>query len=323
MAWDLKVQNVEVPPEVTEKISEAISVLKAETSPDAAKKQAADVLSNLAASNVKSRESIAAAGAIPPLVALLTHGSAQSQYSAAAALCSVANREENILLIAAAGAIPPLVEVVRHGIPAAQWTAASVLGILRRNAQTAEAITAAGGDQAIKAMHADKAAKDKVTAEQVRGELQVLESGKEEEKSKAAERLGNWAAVSDENRVVISQAGGAEALVSLVVTGSEDAKWHAARALRNLANHAEAKESILKADGISTLTLVMKHGKGKVKEAASEALNLLSLATKPNPAPVASPVEAATEIPSGQGTRVAMFSARFDGGPVETTLRHG
>jgi hypothetical protein len=111
--------------------------------------------------------------------------------------------------------------------------------------------------------------------------------------------------------------------VALVVNGSDDAKWLAARALRNLANHAEAKESILKADGISTLTLVMKHGKGKVKDAASEALNLLSLATKPNPAPVAAPVEAATEIPSGHGTRVAMFSARFDGGPVETTLRHG
>jgi len=309
-----------VPPEeeIKEKISQAISVMKADTTDDA-KQKAARVLDNLAASNVKSRESIAAAGGVPPLVALLTHGSAQSQYWAASALCIVANRDENIAMIAAAGAIPPLVAAVRNGIPAAQWTAASVLEILGRNAQTAEAITAAGGDQALKALHATKVP----TAEQVRGEIQALESGKEDQESKAAEQLGNWAAISDENRGAINRAGGCEALVALVVNGSDDAKWLAARALRNLANHAEAKESILKADGISTLTLVMKHGKGKVKDAASEALNLLSLATKPNPAPVAAPVEAATEIPSGHGTRVAMFSARFDGGPVETTLRHG
>jgi hypothetical protein len=54
-----------------------------------------------------------------------------------------------------------------------------------------------------------------------------------------------------------------------------------------LANHPEAKESILKADGIAILTPIAKHGRGKVKEAASEALNLLSLAdAKAKPAPV-------------------------------------
>lgn len=75
----------------------------------------------------------------------------------------------------------------------------------------------------------------------------------------------------------INNAGGCEALVATVVNGSDDAKWHAARALRNLANHAEAKQNILKADGIAVLTPLAKHGKGKVKEAASEALNLLFL----------------------------------------------
>ena len=62
-----------------------------------------------------------------------------------------------------------------------------------------------------------------------------------------------------------------------MVTGNDAAKWLAARALRNLANHAAAKELILKADGIAILTPLAKHdnGKGKVKEAAGEALNLL------------------------------------------------
>ena len=83
----------------------------------------------------------------------------------------------------------------------------------------------------------------KPCAEKVKAEIQMMETGKEEEKGKAAEKLGTWASVSDENRVAISREGGAEALVALVVTGSEDAKWHAARALRNLANNPEAKYS--------------------------------------------------------------------------------
>ena len=144
------------------------------------------------------------------------------------------------------------------------------------------------------------------------------------ESSEAAEQLGTWAAVSDENRLIIGR-DGAEALVALVVTGSEDAKWHAARALRNLANNPEAKKAILKADGVPTLTLVAKHGKGRVKEAADEALKILSQdSTRPGPVleenienKVADPE---VDIPSGKGTRVAMFSARFDGGPIEQTL---
>ena len=109
-----------------------------------------------------------------------------------------------------------------------------------------------------------------------------------------------------------------------MVTGSDEAKCHAARALRHLANLKEAKEKILQADGIAVLTPLAKHGKGKVKEAASEALNLLSLDdAKAKPAPVADAKpgkDPAPEIPSGEGTKVAMFSARFDGGPIETTL---
>jgi hypothetical protein len=141
------------------------------------------------------------------------------------------------------------------------------------------------------------------------------------ESSEAAEQLGTWAAVSDENRLIIGRYG-AEALVALVVTGSEDAKWHAARALRNLANNPEAKKAILKADGVPTLTLVAKHGKGRVKEAADEALKLLSQdSTRPHPILEENKVaDPEGDIPSGKGTRVAMFSARFDGGPIEQTL---
>ena len=63
-------------------------------------------------------------------------------------------------------------------------------------------------------------------------------------------------------------------------------------------------------------------GKGRVKEAADEALKLLSQdSTRPHPILEENKVvDPEGDIPSGKGTRVAMFSARFDGGPIEQTL---
>ena len=112
------------------------------------------------------------------------------------------------------------------------------------------------------------------------------------------------------------------------MTGSDDAKWHAARALRNLANNCEAKEVILKASGIATLELVVRHGKGKVKEVADEALRLLSQKQETKSIQATGHgriAEGGTgdTIPTGEGTRVAMFSARFDGGPIEQMLSWG
>ena len=128
--------------------------------------------------------------------------------------------------------------------------------------------------------------------------------------------------------MAISREGGAEALVALLVTGSDDAKWHAARALRNLANNCEAKEAILKAGGIATLEPVVRHGKGKVKEAADEALRLLSEKQETKSIQATGHGKIAEggpgdTIPTGEGTRVAMFSARFDGGPIEQMLSWG
>ena len=178
--------------------------------------------------------------------------------------------------------------------------------------------------------------------EEFKAQMKVLKGGQEgtqakEAKATAAEQLAIWAAVSDENRITLTKEGGTATLVSLLVNGSDEAKWHAARALRNLANNKEAKAAIIKEDAVPTLQGLVKHGKGKLKEAADETLKLLAQQgekSKPAAEPVAVPetrkddkkhsaspkVEDAACIPSGEGSRVAMFSARFDGGPVEQTL---
>ena len=223
----------------------------------------------------------------------------------------VAYGEEKIqLAVEAEGALPLLVALLRDGGDRTKYEAALTLGTLAEdNAQVAQAIEACGGREPLEALAQDprdgemvKLGRDyaqdvlKLLPQPCRSResrpnpvqvVKALESGTSDEQCKAAEQLGKWAATSDEKRAAIRQAGGCEGLVALVVNGGEDAKWHAARALRNLANHPEAKESILKADGIAILTPIAKHGRGKVKEAASEALNLLSLAdAKAKPAPV-------------------------------------
>eukprot|EP00435_Cladocopium_sp_Y103_P017605 s551_g4.t1 len=292
---------------------------------DAAKQYAASALANLAM-NDENKVAIAAAGGIPPLVALVTSGSDAAKEHAAATLASLASNDQNQAPIAAAGGIPPLVALVTSGSDSAKAEAAGALRILAKNSQNKETIVAAGGVQALQEMAADgkihvqarqaaqrtlklsfrephsaeggtKLGHDPVTkpstavrAEKLRGKMRTLETGNEEQKAKAAEQLGTWAAVSDENR---------------------------------------AKEVILKAGGIATLEPVVRHGKGKLKEAADEALKLLSQKQETKSIPAAAGHGKITEggagdaIPTGEGTRVAMFSARFDGGEIEQMLSWG
>ncbi|CAL1142550.1 unnamed protein product, partial [Cladocopium goreaui] len=273
---------------------------------------AAAALGNLARTD-QNRAAIAAAGGIPPLIALVTSGSDSAKENAALALGSLATNDQNRAAIMAAGGVQAIQEMAKDGkMLVHRQVAQEALKHFPRESDSAE-----GGDPATKPSTI-------VSAEKLRGEIRTLESGNEELKAKAAEKLGTWAAVSDENRVAISREGGAEALVALLVTGSDDAKWHAARALRNLANNFEAKDVILKAGGIATLEPLVRHGKGKVKEAADEALKILSQKqeTKSIQATGHGKIaEAGDKIPTGEGARVAMFSARFDGGPIEQKIR--
>ena len=319
-----------------EQIREKTRVLKDSKTTEAQKATAATALGNLASRGSATSSAIAAQGALPPLVELVRDGGDKAKFQAAYTLCRLA--KESAKDIVASGGREPLEALAKDQredswVVAGRDWAQKALELLPTKAEADALQSTPKGVEVGKTcelaleLSPMEAPSGTSSPKQVQVEVKSLESDSSDEQCKAAEQLGNWAAASDEKRSEINKAGGCEALVALVVTGSDDAKWHAARALRNLANHAEAKESILKADGIAVLTSLAKHGKGKAKEAASEALNLLSLVdvqAKPAPAADTKPAESAaataTDIPSGEGTRAAMFSARFDGGPVEKTL---
>ena len=246
----------------------------------------------------------------------------------------------NPMTVAAQCALPPLVQMLHDGDYMAKCGAAQALSCLAFDEEVAVAIAACGGREALRSFMADPdvymrnedfgyffAERTLERLENVAKKLQAAvdalesETSTSDEQCQAAEQLGTWAAASDEMRGAINRAGGAEALVALVVSGSDEGKIRAATALAILSYNQDAKAAILKADGIAMLTPLAKHGKGPVKKAASEALQLLSQKLDPMcPSVSGYPNTAATGIPTGEGTRVAMFSARFDGGPMEKTL---
>ena len=106
----------------------------------------AGALGNLAWNNTANRDAIREAGAIPPLVALVTSGAADGRQEAAGALHGLAwNNVANQAAIVAAGGIPPLVALVRSGAADGQEQAAAALGWLAcDNAANQAAIVEAG-----------------------------------------------------------------------------------------------------------------------------------------------------------------------------------
>jgi hypothetical protein len=110
----------------------------------------------------------------------------------------------------------------------------------------------------------------------VRGAFQAVM-----EREGLAVALANLAANNAENQVLIAQAGAIVPLVTLVQSGTDGQKEHAARALRNLADNDENKVLIAQAGAIAPLVTLVQSGTAGQKEQAAGALrNLRNLATE-------------------------------------------
>ena len=93
-------------------------------------------------------------GAIPALVALLQHGTTDTQKElAAATMCNIANKAAHRAAIADAGAIAPLVQLARSGPTGASTAAAYALGSLAfGSAANRTAILDADGQRALESI---------------------------------------------------------------------------------------------------------------------------------------------------------------------------
>eukprot|EP00439_Symbiodinium_sp_Y106_P087353 s236_g46.t1 len=194
--------------------------------------------------------SIAAAGAITPLVELLSGSTPQVQAAAAGALWNLATSDDdNKVLIAEAGGIPALVELLSSSNPRVQWSAAGALRNLAPNANNKALIAEAGGIPPL---------------------VSCLTTGTEETQRDATAALGNLMAdwvfgwpevvpmpeateVAEANRALIAAAGAIPPLIALLISGMWFAAELAAHALRPLSSSEDTRVAIVEAGAIPVL----------------------------------------------------------------------
>ena len=220
--------------------------------------RAAKALSDLLCESEDNDALIVAAGAIPPLVALVRNDSDDGKEVAACALANLAGSigPDVLRQIVAAGAIPPLVALVRNGSDYGKKWAACALANLAIGDIAAQPIADAGGIAAL---------------------VELLRDGSDDGKMRAAHALANLACNGDVAAQSIVDAGGIAALFELLRDGSDDGQKQAARALWNLTSNADAYDAMIaEAGAIEQLVELERNGSDDAKKNATEALRTLA-----------------------------------------------
>ena len=195
---------------------------------DTGERYAASALSHIAGGKPGTSMPIADAGAISPLVKLLTGQKGElAQQEAAGALYALADETANRIAITDAGGIGPLVLLLGSTNARAREHAEGALVRLSLEIANRELII-----KKLVSMLYDKG------------------SGGEEQ---AAAALANLASDSADNRNSIVDAGGIPPLLSLLEMASPKAKENAISAISQLAHHKQIRSAIAKAGGIPML----------------------------------------------------------------------
>jgi hypothetical protein len=191
--------------------------------------------------NAGARGAIAAAGGVPPLVAMLASPAPALQASAADALYLLSYDDSTCTAIGAAGGIPPLL------------SAADALYLLSYDDSTCTAIGAAGGIPPLLGLLSSRAVGVADTAE---GALYSL-------------------SFNGAHKAALVAGGGIPRLIALLAPGG--APLHAASALGNLCVQPAARERVA-VGGIPPLVRALADPDGDVQAVAAGALRNLSSA---------------------------------------------
>ena len=218
--------------------------------------EAAEKLRWLAQEDFSKHEkaSIAAAGAITPLVELLSGSTPKIQEAAADALWNLAasdhdNDDDNRVLIAEAGGIPALVELLRSSAPDVQLSAAGVLRNLALNANNKALIAEAGGIPPLVSCLTTGTEKTQLLAACALGDLMADWVFVDPEVVPMPEATE----VAEANRALIAAAGAIPPLIALLISGMWDAAELAVHALRPLSSSEDTRVAIVEAGAIPVL----------------------------------------------------------------------
>ena len=211
------------------------------------------------------------AGAIPPLVALVTNGLNPRGQWAAAKVLAVASLHPRIApAIVAAGGIPALVALLRNCSEDHRNIgneAAHALNYLYRDGVGHH--VSAADSAANRAAIVNAAAVDPLVA--------LVTNGSTGDRVQAMRELANLAMCAA-IREAIADAGAIPLLVTLVTNGAADEQMWAARALGDIGSLNDAnQEEIVAAGAVYPLVKLVRDANGSLKDAAVEALENLDL----------------------------------------------
>ncbi|KAL8159857.1 hypothetical protein V2J09_001394 [Rumex salicifolius] len=211
---------------------------------------AAGELRLLAKRNADNRVCIADAGAIPPLVELLSSTDERVQEHAVTALLNLSINEANKGIIVNAGAIPDIVEVLKNGSMEGRENAAATLFSLSVMDKNKVAIGAAGAIPAL---------------------IKLLCEGTPRGKKDAATAIFNLS-IYQGNKVRAVRAGVVPPLMGFLKDAGGGMMDEALTILAVLSNHPEGKAAIAEAEPISTLVEVIRSGSPRNRENAAAVL---------------------------------------------------
>lgn len=245
-------------------------------------------------------EAVAAAGAIPPLVDLLSGDcGASAQQKAAEALWALAGANSNRVAIADAGGIGPLVELLDSPLAAVRKHAEGTLvrlsleasnqstiilklvGMLREAAQDTVATDDGTGEGGSPDSNARRKSRESVELVGGGGARAAATPSDGTGADQAAAVLATLARELPESRNGILEAGGVPLLIELVATSKSIAtKEHALSAIAELAHNNPKVQLVIgsEANGIQTLVATIANSSSSVKDDA--AAQLWSLAAR-------------------------------------------
>ncbi|XP_042495801.1 U-box domain-containing protein 4 [Macadamia integrifolia] len=204
----------------------------------------------LAKNKQENRLKIAQAGAIRPLVSLISSQDPQLQEYGVTAILNLSLCDENKDLIMASGAIKPLVRALKTGTPTAKENAACAL---LRLSQVEENKTAIGRSGAIPLL------------------VYLLENGSVRGKKDAMTALYSLCSAK-ENKIRAVQSGIMKILVELMADLGSGMVDKAAFVLSTLVSIPEAKTALVDEGGIPVLVEIVEVGSQRQKEIAATIL---------------------------------------------------
>ncbi|CAI9282022.1 unnamed protein product [Lactuca saligna] len=209
-------------------------------------KQAAMELRLLAKNKPENRLMIARAGAIRPLIALISSSDPQLQEYGVTAILNLSLCDENKEQLASSGAIKPLVRALKSGTSTAKENAACAL---LRLSQLDENKSAIGRSGAIPLL------------------VNLLESGNIRGKKDASTALYSLCSVK-ENKIRAVEAGIMKPLVELMADFGSNMVDKSAFVMSILVSTAEARAALVEEGGIPVLVEIIEVGSQRQKEIA-------------------------------------------------------